>query len=72
MVSFEFSALHFSEPLKNQYAYMLQGFDDDWIFTDAKNRRATYTNLPAGEYVLRIKASNGDGYWNETREIFKR
>ena len=65
LVSFEFAALHFSEPMNNQYAYMLQGFDDDWIYTDAKNRRATYTNLPAGHYTLRVKASNGDGYWNE-------
>ena len=65
LVSFEFAALHFSEPLNNQYAYMLEGFDDEWIYTDAKNRRATYTNLPAGHYTLRVKASNGDGYWNE-------
>ncbi|GAA6205838.1 response regulator [Thalassotalea sp. SU-HH00458] len=65
LVSFEFAALHFSEPMNNQYAYMLQGFDDEWIYTDAKNRRATYTNLPAGHYILKVKASNGDGYWNE-------
>ena len=65
LIAFEFSALHFSEPMNNQYAYMLQGFDDEWIYTDAKNRRATYTNLPAGHYTLRVKASNGDGYWNE-------
>jgi len=65
LVSFEFAALHFAEPMNNQYAYMLEGFDDDWIYTDAKNRRATYTNLPSGDYVLRIKASNGDGYWNQ-------
>jgi signal transduction histidine kinase/ligand-binding sensor domain-containing protein/HPt (histidine-containing phosphotransfer) domain-containing protein len=71
LVSFEFSALHFSEPLNNQYAYMLQGFDDEWIYTDAKNRRATYTNLPSGNYVLRVKASNGDGYWNEQGKSLK-
>ncbi|MEW6991234.1 response regulator [Colwelliaceae bacterium 6441] len=65
LVSFDFAALHFSEPMNNQYAYMLQGFDEKWIYTDAKNRRATYTNIPAGDYVLRVKASNGDGYWNE-------
>ncbi|MDO6445912.1 response regulator [Colwellia sp. 1_MG-2023] len=71
LISFEFSALHFSEPMNNQYAYMLQGFDDDWIYTDAKNRRATYTNLPAGHYTLRVKASNGDGYWNEQGKSLK-
>ncbi len=65
LITFEFSALHFSEPMNNQYAYMMEGFDEDWIYTDAKNRRATYTNIPAGEYVFRVKGSNGDNYWNE-------
>jgi len=65
LITFEFSALHFSEPMNNKYAYMLMGFDEDWIYTDAKNRRATYTNLPAGDYIFRVKASNGDSYWNE-------
>jgi signal transduction histidine kinase/ligand-binding sensor domain-containing protein/HPt (histidine-containing phosphotransfer) domain-containing protein len=65
LVTFEFSALHLSEPISIKYSYMLEGFDESWIFTDAKNRRATYTNLPAGDYIFRVKASNGDGYWNE-------
>jgi len=71
LISFEFTALHFAEPMNNQYAYSLEGFDDDWIYTDAKNRRATYTNLPAGEYTLRVKASNGDGYWDERGKSLK-
>ena len=65
LVTFEFSALHFSEPINNKYAYKLVGFDEDWVYTDAKNRRATYTNIPSGDYTFRVKASNGDGYWNE-------
>ncbi|MBA6398881.1 response regulator [Colwellia sp. BRX10-4] len=65
LITFEFSALHFSEPMSNKYAYTLDGFDEKWVYTDAKNRRATYTNVPAGDYVFRVKASNGDGYWNE-------
>lgn len=66
LVSFEFAALHFAEPMNNQYAYKLEGYDEEWIYTDAKNRRATYTSLPSGDYTLHVKASNGDGYWNET------
>ncbi|OKY27459.1 response regulator [Thalassotalea sp. PP2-459] len=66
LVTFEFAALHFAAPMNNQYAYKLEGFDEQWIYTDAKNRRATYTSLPSGDYTLRVKASNGDGYWNET------
>jgi len=65
LVSFEFSALHFINPKKNQYAYQLEGFDADWIETGYKNRRATYTNLPSGDYVLRVKASNSNSVWNE-------
>jgi signal transduction histidine kinase/ligand-binding sensor domain-containing protein/DNA-binding response OmpR family regulator len=66
LISFEFSALHYANPKRNQYAYQLEGWDKDWIPTDWKMRRATYTNLPAGNYVFRVKASNKDGVWNET------
>jgi len=65
IVAFEFSALHFLNPKKNQYAYQLVGWDKKWVSTDYKNRRATYTNLPYGDYTFRVKASNADGYWNE-------
>jgi len=65
IVAFEFAALHFSNPKKNQFAYQLVGWDKGWVETDYKNRRATYTNLPSGSYTFRIKASNADGYWNE-------
>ena len=65
LISFEFAALHFSNPMKTQYAYQLVGQDDNWIKTDAKKRWATYTNLAPGDYTLRIKASNQQGNWNE-------
>ncbi|MCJ8272999.1 MAG: ATP-binding protein, partial [Psychrosphaera sp.] len=65
LITFEFVALHFANPMKNRYAYQLVGQDEDWVYTDAKNRRATYTNLSDGDYVFRVKASNKDGYWNE-------
>ncbi|WP_077341550.1 response regulator [Pseudocolwellia agarivorans] len=71
VIAFEFAALHFAEPMNNQYAYKLEGFDSEWIYTDAKNRRATYTNIPAGNYVFKVKASNGDGYWNEEGKTIK-
>ncbi|MFT5164621.1 MAG: ligand-binding sensor domain-containing protein/signal transduction histidine kinase, partial [Alteromonadaceae bacterium] len=63
-MSFEFSALHFINPLKRQYAYQLQGWDQDWIYTDAKNRRATYTNIPPGHYTLQVKAGDKNGDWH--------
>ncbi|MBN1873288.1 MAG: response regulator [Anaerolineae bacterium] len=63
--SFEFAALHYSDPDVNQYAYMLEGFDQDWTYTDASRRFATYTNLDGGTYTFRVKGSNSDGVWNE-------
>ncbi len=63
-VSFEFAALDFSAPEKNQYAYILEGFESEWNYTQQR-RFATYTNLPQGEYVLRLKGSNDNGIWNE-------
>ncbi|MEP0214562.1 MAG: two-component regulator propeller domain-containing protein, partial [Cellulophaga sp.] len=64
--SFEFAALHYAASRKNKYAYKLEGFDKDWIYTTSKNRYATYTNLEPGSYVLKIKASNNDYIWDET------
>ncbi|HEY4787849.1 MAG TPA: ATP-binding protein, partial [Bacteroidales bacterium] len=59
-----FAALHYANPYKNQYLYKLNGFDKEWIATDSRNRIASYSNLPDGQYVLQVKASNNDGVWN--------
>ncbi len=64
VISFEFSALNYIYPEKNQYMYMLEGFHDEWIFSGT-NRFATFTNLDPGNYTLKYKASNNDGVWNE-------
>ncbi len=62
--SFEFAALDFVDPMRNRYAYKLEGFDTEWL--EAGTRRyASYTNLDPGEYLLRVKGSNNDGVWNE-------
>ena len=63
--SFEFAALEFSAPVKNQYAYMMEGLDDEWIYTNHEKRFANYTTLPPGKYTFHVKASNNDGVWNE-------
>ena len=62
--SFEFAALNYVSPEKNQYAYELEGFDKDWIYCGTR-RYASYTNLDGGTYVFRVKGSNNDGVWNE-------
>ncbi|WP_446368394.1 two-component regulator propeller domain-containing protein [Coleofasciculus sp. G3-WIS-01] len=62
--SFEFAALDYTNPKKNQYAYKLEGFDQDWIYSGTR-RYASYTNLDPGTYTFRVKGSNNDGVWNE-------
>jgi len=63
-LSFEYSALDFRSPQYNTFAYRLEGLDADWI--PAGNRRyVSYSDLAPGRYVLRVKASNNDGVWNE-------
>ncbi len=61
--SFEFAALDFTATNKNQYKYMMEGFDKNWI--SAGNRRyVTYTNLDPGTYTFKVIGSNNDGVWN--------
>ncbi|MEJ2105663.1 MAG: ATP-binding protein, partial [Ignavibacteriaceae bacterium] len=61
---FDYVGLHFSEPARNTYKYMLQGFDEDWVDAGTQ-RNATYTNLDPGEYIFKVTAANRDGVWNE-------
>ncbi len=63
-ISFEFAALDFSSPEKNQYAYILEGFETEWNYPQGR-RFATYTNLPPGKYILRVRGTNDSGAWNE-------
>lgn len=64
VISFQFAALNFRSPHKNQYAYMLEGYDKDWNYIGTKHE-ATYTSLPAGNYIFKIKGSNNDCIWND-------
>ncbi|MGV3503710.1 MAG: two-component regulator propeller domain-containing protein [Adhaeribacter sp.] len=65
MFTVSFAALSFLQPEKNQFAYKLEGFNDAWLQADSKTRKATFTNLDPGTYVLRVKAANNDGIWNQ-------
>ena len=63
MLTLAFASLSYCAPEKNQYAYKLEGFDSDWNYVGNQSR-ATYTNLPAGTYTFRVKATNNDGVWS--------
>lgn len=62
--SFEFVAIDFNRPERQQYAYMLEGFDKDWVYSGSR-RYASYTNLPGGLYNFKVRASIGGGKWGK-------
>ena len=67
---FYFAALSYARPEKNQYAYMLEGFDKNWNEIGTR-RFGKYTNLPGGTYTLRLRGSNNDGIWDEVGTAVK-
>lgn len=64
-LTFRFAGLHYAAPQKHIYAYRLEGFRDDWVFTDAQNRNASFTNLDPGRYTFRVKSANKDTIWSQ-------
>lgn len=60
----EYTALGYTNPEKNSYAFMLEGFEKKWNYV-GEQRTTTYTNLDPGEYIFRVKAANNDGFWTE-------
>ena len=69
--SFEFSAMEYANPERNQYAYRLDGFDVGWQYTDASKRFAYYNNLMPGTYTFHVKSSNSNGIWDENVQTVK-
>ncbi len=63
VISFEFSSMDFTQPEKNNYSYILEGFDKGWVNSGGR-RFVNYTNLDPGEYTFKVRASNADGTWN--------
>jgi ligand-binding sensor domain-containing protein/two-component sensor histidine kinase len=64
-VSFEFSALDYTNPADNRYAFMLEGYDENWITTDSRARVANYINLAPGTYKFKVRGTNSDAVWND-------
>ncbi len=67
--SFEFAALDFTDPLKCEYAYKMDGFDANWRSTTADQRQVTYTNLDPGTYFFKVKGTNNNGIWSNEKRI---
>ncbi|NOG99728.1 MAG: hypothetical protein HND52_17345 [Ignavibacteriae bacterium] len=62
--SIEFAALDYMSPEKNQYAYKLEGLHSNWVYCCSR-RFVSFNHLDPGSYKFKVKASNGDGVWNE-------
>ena len=67
--SIEFTSLDFAHSARDKYAYMMEGFNADWLYADASQRRATYTNLGPGHYTFKVKALGRDGLWSDVRTL---
>lgn len=65
-----YASLSYCTPEKNLYAYKLEGFDKEWNYVGSQNK-ATYTNLPAGTYTFKVKATNNDGIWSDQEACLK-
>lgn len=70
IIALTFSALNFAAPDANNYAYKLDGLESDWNFVGNRHY-ASYTNLPPGEYVFRVKGANSSGIWNNEDTALK-
>jgi len=69
--SIEFAALDYSSPRSLKYKYKMDGVHKQWYEVDADNRRLSFTNLPSGEYILKVKSTNSDGVWCENEKSIK-
>lgn len=63
LFAFEFTALEFQQPEKVKYAYLLEPYDKNWIYTDHTDRKAVFTRVPAGTYTFRVKATTDQNNW---------
>jgi signal transduction histidine kinase/ligand-binding sensor domain-containing protein len=65
-IAFDFLAINYTLPYKNNYKYILEGYENEWQYTNSYSRSANYTNLDPGHYTFKLMASNNDNKWNET------
>jgi signal transduction histidine kinase/ligand-binding sensor domain-containing protein len=71
LFSIEFSSLNYFHPEIRKYKYMMEGFNKEWLITDAAHRKVTFTNLDPGKYIFRVVSTNNDGTWSNIEAILK-
>ena len=68
--SLEIAAMDFNNPDKNNYAYKLEGHNEEWVTLDNR-RRISFNNLKAGEYLLHVKGSNNNNIWSDNDRVIR-
>ena len=66
--AFVYKGIDYTDPSEIQYAYILEGFEKSWNYV-GKQRMATYTNLPKGDYVFKVRSTNAEGVWTENTRL---
>lgn len=59
----EFTSFSFTQSHKNQFAYRLSGYQEEWVYTNAEKRSVTFSGIPPGKYVFMLKSANSSGLW---------
>ncbi|MEO8237882.1 MAG: two-component regulator propeller domain-containing protein [Flavobacterium sp.] len=67
-LSLEFVALDYNNADKINYAYYLEGWDEQWNYV-GQARKANYSRLPEGKYTFKVKTTNFKGGWNKEESL---
>jgi signal transduction histidine kinase/streptogramin lyase len=62
-ITFHFNRVDKRYPKSVRYQYILQNYDKTWSLPSSNNQ-VTYGNLPPGDYVFVVKATNNQGAWD--------
>ena len=68
-LSFSFVGINLHNPERVRYKWILEGFDNDWSPANEQTQ-ATYSSLPPGNYIFKVKSCNEDGVWNASPQTF--
>lgn len=68
-ITIDFTVMDFTDPSKNQYSYILTGYDNDWNHLSGNNHTAAYNDLPPGNYTFKLKGANSAGIWSKKEII---
>lgn len=63
--SIEFSTFNFASTPYTAYAYMLEGYDKEWIYAEQGVNTVNYSNLPSGTYTFRLRGADPQSLWSQ-------